>query len=200
MSGLIRADFISSGAALDHRRIKELFLDAGKRMTQIFPNNIALDQLARVRWKGSTFEEMWYQYESSINFKYPHMAHHIPGTDVELRNDDSFLLGRIVWSLTLKVAGSSSIMVTAWPVVDGKALWSAQDCACIGTVLDYPSTPANPDVHVAGRAFTDNEEFSMGGNTNFVAGNGRSMTGVLLFSIGAFEVKKSQIIVKSVGR
>ncbi len=199
MSGIINMDFIQANASLDRRRLKELFLDATKRVTQVFPHNIGLNQFTRGRWEAATFEEMWYESESGINYRFPDSAHHVPGSNLELRNDDSYLPGRVVWSLHAR-SSTSSMMLTGWPVVDGEALWAAQDWAIRDSLLDHDQSDANPDLSSSGTPFSASEDISLGGICNFLAGNGRSMTGVLLFSVGAFSVLKSQIAVKAVGR
>tara|TARA_R110000824_G_scaffold81692_3_gene205229 strand:- start:162 stop:764 length:603 start_codon:yes stop_codon:yes gene_type:complete len=200
VSGIIRTHFIQANAALDRRRLEELSLEAANRMTHIFPSNMGLSQFPRDRWKGHTFEEFWYSSEHSITYEFPKMHHHVPGSNLELRNDDSTLHGRVVWSIAAKPDSASSLMILGYPVIDGEALWSAEDWAMVGTELKYGGSPSNPDDYVAGDMFTQNRKISLGGMTNFIATNGRSMTGVLLFSIGAWLITESQIIVKAVGR
>jgi hypothetical protein len=200
MSGLIRSHFLSAGASLDRRRLQELLQEAAKRMSTVGPDSIGLGQLARTKFSGNSFEEMWYSYDSNLHHLFPDQAHHVSGTSIELRNDDSYLLARVAWSLACKATTSTSIMLTAWPVIDGESLWAGQDTAIRHSVLTYVATVSAPTETSPGEPFTNGAKFSLGGLCNAVGGNGRYMTGILMFSIGAFMIEKSQLIIKGVGR
>jgi len=197
--GLIRPHSLVAGDPLDYRRLKEDFLWAGLRVNDIVERAIANARFGRVNFSDASFLQMWYKDDPNVYQVFPHNPALVSGTDIPIRNDDSFVFGELTWSLEVESDSDSSILITAWPIFDSKSLWEGQDWAIYGNQFEYAGTPiTDPDDDaIAGPGIADGESVTLGGTCNFVGLNGSMLSGVMVFSIGKWIVTKSQMQIKT---
>lgn len=189
------------GSAFDRRVITELFMEAAKRFTAVGTDALGDKEFPRNRFSLDTFLEMQTNYEDSIIYDTPKYGHQAPGSDLIVINDDGYFDGELSYSLRVTPEGSHPYRIMAWPTVDGKALWEAESWAEVDQLLTY--TPGNTDpentIANASNMFLVSDEettqlpISLGNSTVVRGFNARSMTGVLVASIGRFNIVSSQI-------
>jgi len=202
VSGVIKQHVLANDGALDRRRLEELFFEAAKRVTEISGINIGNNQFGRENFHLTSFEEYDTNFEVETSYINPLHSHQLPGTDLLVSNDDSFYEAEMAWSIHAIAEGDSSQILMGWPVVDGKALWSAEDWSQYGRELVGNGDPlSNPfDDSIAGAGFDEDDLVCLGNTCNLVGQNGHSFLGVLLFSIGQFRVTKSQVTFRKLAR
>lgn len=179
----------------------ELFLEAAKRTTDIKEWSIGNDQFDRMSFTLDAWEEYQTTFQVDIQYVVPNYGHQVPGSGLEVKNDDPFFEGVLDWSVDVKVTSASAFRVMAWPVLDGKALWSAEDWAEVDQLFTYTAGGASvPEEPEAGEAFSANDHITLGNRCNVLGINGRTYTGILVSSIGKFDVLKAQTNLRKVLR
>lgn len=198
MSGLIRPHALVPGDPLDLRRVEESFLWAGQSMNDLLSKALGNIQLGRDKFTAQAFVQMWHLRDPDAFQKIPHNPGLVSGTDIAIRNDDSFVSGILTWSIEAKVPEqASSMMITGWPVFESKSLWQGQDWAIMDNELQYGATPSGPDDVIAGTNFPSGSPVSLGGTCTFSGQNGRMLSGVMVLSIGAWNIIKSQMTIRT---
>ena len=199
--GHVRLHKIQPGDALDRRRLDELFAWAAQRLNQIDKRSIANDQIGRNRFVGPSFVEMWYAKEGGLNYEVPGNPQLVPGTSVPVRNDDSYVFGELTYSVEAEAMTASCIRIVSWPVFASKALWSGECYLSNGDEKRYSGAAGvAPTDTVQGGAYNINDKVTLCGTTNFVALNGRMLSGVLIASVGNWRILGAQIMNKTRSR
>ena len=206
----IRGHFLANGAALDRRQIEELFLSAGKKLTEIDKYALGSNILDRNDFEDWTWEEYFSSSEVDVNYKNPIHPHQMPGTDIVVLNDDTYFEAEVTWSLKARVTTERSPLITAWPVLNGESLWAGQDLKQTGPTKYYlgavPGTVPDPinDASNAGfwgvTAGTEWDQVTLGGTCRYRGKGGRSYAGVFMASIGAWEVISASMTVRILAR
>ena len=197
--GFTRLHRISSGDALDRRRLVELFNQATERANDIVHHSFGDEILSRVDFTQHCYQEFWYNKDTDLHYDIPDSPGCLPGSVIPVRNDDSFTYGELAWSLRGVAASTSSIMIMAWPVFNSKALWSGEDFVMIRCISEYPASGSllDPEADkVAGLSFTNGDPISLGGVCSFSGYNGRMLSGVLVHSIGRFRIQNVQLSIR----
>lgn len=198
---IIRLYQPQSGSAFDRRVITELFMEAAKRFTAVYPDAIGDKEMPRSRFQIDTFLEMQTNYEDDVKYDTPKYGHQAPGSDLIVINDDGYFDGELSYSTRVTPEGSHPYRIMAWPTLDGKALWEAESWAEVDQLLTYASnTEPDPENTVANASnmfkVTDEETTQLPiclGNSTVVRGfNARSTAGVLVASIGSFNIVSHQ--------
>jgi len=203
MNGSIRLYQLSSGAALNRRVIVELFLEAAGRLTTIRNGYVGDSQVRRTMMRIDAIKELQANYQVSMGYLTPNMGHQVPGTGLEVLNDDSYFEGILSYSLDVSMPEDYGRRVYAWPVLDGKALWAGESWAEVDQLLSYvagttnpATTIANPSI-LAGQLQASDEEgtnITLGNDCAVVGFNARSYCGVLIATLaGPAKVHRAQI-------
>ena len=185
-----------SGWALERRRMNETMLEVAHRVSNLIPDNINDNQLDRTRFQIQALEEYWYDESGTIAWLYPADAQVLPGSSMALRNDDTFMQGTLYWSVQAKTV-LAGYFLSITPVLDGQALWAAEDFAMRG--LRWRNTP-DSITRTPGTAFPDDSEVCLGGVCSFVIGAGRSSSGLVVTGDGDWEISEVRFAIKSVRR
>jgi hypothetical protein len=191
----IRKHTLTSGDALDRRRIVELFMEAAKRFTSVHRDAIRNKQFGREHFDLDAWEEYQSNYQLNIKYVVPKHGHQAPGSGLVVLNDDSYFEANVSWSALIKVNSTASFRVLGWPVTDGQGLWSAESWAEVDQLFKYDNIFPSPewDETIVNTAFTNDGYLTLGGSCNVQGINGRSYFGVLFASIGKFSVESLQV-------
>lgn len=197
---IIRLYQPQSGSAFDRRVITELFMEAAKRFTAVCPDAIGNEEMPRTRFTIDTFLEMQTNYEDDVLYDTPKYGHQAPGSDIIVANDDGYFDAELAYSTRVTPEGNHPYRIMAWPTVDGKALWEAESWAEIDQLLTYTPGETDPTKTIANATYmfkvTDGETTQLPialGNSTVVRGfNARSLCGVLVASIGSFNIVSHQ--------
>jgi len=186
---------LKSGYPIDRRRLLEYFYDAANRLGNIFPDCVADATFLRTDFEIDALSEVWWKDQLTPDFRYPeHSMHTLPGASVEVRTDDSFMEGRLTWSVRASARGPCKA-ISIVPVINGEAMWQAEDYMQLANLryLDAGSIRASTVTFL-------NSSISLGGEANVIVPNGRSMTGLLIWGEGLFNVNHVSLAVRSVMR
>jgi len=197
--GLVRLHRLLPGDALDRRRLEELFAWCAQRFNEIGHRSIANDQIGRDRFLGPSFEEMWYATEKDLNFGIPGNPQLVSGTTVPVRNDDSYIYGELSYSIEAEAqVDDGCLKLVAWPVFASQALWSGECYMIQGDEKGYNGTvPIGPFIKlIPGDTYNTNDRVTLSGTCNFVAANGRMLSGVLVQGVGDWRILGAQMVIK----
>jgi hypothetical protein len=191
--GVIRLFQLTPGAALDRRVIKELFMEAAKRFTEGDHHYLGQNQFRRSSFDLDTWEEYQVNYATGMGYVVPDYGHQIPGTGLEVLNDDAYFEGDLVWNANILCMGSAK-RVYGWPVVDGQALWAGESCAEVDQLFDYAegeTDPTDPENEQSTNEFAQGTRLSLGAKCAVHGLNSRSYIGVLICSLGRFQINRA---------
>jgi hypothetical protein len=208
MTGLVRPHFLSSGDALDRRRVQELFLYAANLLNELSGTGIKNAQFTRTNFNMDTWEEYQSDYDTNMRFITPEMGYALPAAALDVQCDDSFFDGMLSWSIAVEVGSAlASNMVMAIPTLCGIPLYGGEDWQEVDQLISYtlgdPADPAiNPDEIEGDDASSMDASYglSLGNSVGFTGLNGRGRAGILIYSLGKFKVKACSITCRKVLR
>jgi hypothetical protein len=189
LSGQIRKHFLSSGDALDRRRIEELFLEAAKGLALIMPDMIRSKQFIKTKLSADSLEEMYYNEITSLGYKTPTWTGTLlPGTVIDIHNEDGEFQSVIEYSLTVKAISATAKWVYAVAIAGDKTVHGTGDFLTADQEVCYiaPSTP--PNETDAGLYINNGERFNLCGSANIVTTGGNQFIGVIVLSDAEFEI------------
>ena len=205
---MIRPHFLTSGDALDRRRIQELFLFVANQLNELSGIGIKNSQFTRANFNMDTWEEYQSDYDTNMGFITPEMGYALPAAALDVKCDDSFFEGVLSWSIAVEVGSAlASNMVMAVPTLCGIPLYGGEDWQQVDQLIKYTMLGAfqpcvNPDEVEGDDAGTMSTSYglSLGNSVGFTGLNGRGRAGILIYSLGKFKVKAASITCRKVLR
>lgn len=208
MIGVLRRHFLNPGAALDRRRLEELFLEAARRYANVPNRAVGNGQFKRSDFSLATWEEMFGNLAVNIQFVTPDHGFLIPDSLAEVVHDDGALEAKVTWGIEVDPQTGGNL-IAAWPVLNGVPVWGGYDfnsvdqlMAYVGVIVGPAVDPSNPGTEGAPPTGSDfrTANFGMGNEAVVVVRNGRSALGIAVFSIGKFKITRCAWTLRKVNR
>lgn len=206
----LRPHVLADKDALSRRRVWENFLYFAERLNEVRASTLGDRVLHRGSFDLTTWMELNVVNATTLNFLTPDYGYIVPDALIEDVQDDGFAEGVIGWSLEIIPSGDGSHMIMAWPVVDGQALYGGEDHLQVDQIIQYPTIsahslamdPANTNLEVSVGKFNDDLDafgsgityrLALGNRCTYLGLNARSHVGIVVQSIGRFEIKKCTV-------